>query len=94
MGATKETILGTTLTNKILTTDTVGEIVKTACTDLDNAADLPTAAAEYVGQAYMIKGVHYRCEDKGSGVYEWETYDTSGQNLNYLDASNKPKITV
>ena len=89
---TKEQLLTKSLTAHALDENELISLLTTSCTDLSDPADLPTAAAEYVGQAYMIRGVHYRCEDKGSGVYEWETYDTSGQNLSYADASGKPTL--
>ena len=47
---------------------------------------------EHVDQAYMIKGIHYKCKEVSTGVYEWVTYDTSGQSLHYPDASGKPKL--
>jgi len=89
---TKEQLLTKSLTAHALDENELISLLTTSCTDLSDPADLPTAAAEYVGQAYMIRGVHYRCEDKGSGVYEWESYDTSGQNLSYADASGKPTL--
>lgn len=89
---TKEQLLTKSLTAHALDENELISLLTTSCTDLSDPADLPTAAAEYVGQAYMIRGVHYRCEDKGSGVYEWESYDTSGQSLHYPDASGKPTL--
>lgn len=89
---TKEQLLTKSLVAHALDEDELKSLLNTACTDLDDPSDLPTAAAEYVGQAYMIKGVHYRCEEPSTGVFEWETYDTSGQNLSYADASGKPTL--
>jgi hypothetical protein len=88
----KEEILSKSLIAKTLDEDELKSLLNTACTDLADAADLETAAAEYVEQSYMIKGIHYRCEEISAGVFEWVTYDTSGQNLNYADASNKPTL--
>lgn len=89
---TKEQILSKSLIAKALDEDELQSLLNVSCTDLADAADLKTAAAEYVGQAYMIKGVHYRCEEVSAGVYDWVTYDTSGQSLHYPDASGKPTL--
>ena len=88
----KETILSKSLTSHALDEDELKQLVDNSLTNETDSANLGTATAEKVGQSYMIKGVQYVCEDKGSGVYEWETYDTSGQNLSYADASGKPTI--
>lgn len=89
---TKEQILSKSLIAKSLDEDELQSLLNVSCTDLADAAELKTAAAEYVGQAYMIKGVHYRCEEVSAGVYDWVTYDTSGQSLHYPDASGKPTL--
>ena len=88
----KETILSKSLTSHALDEDELKQLVDNLLSNETDSANLGTATAEKVGQSYMIKGVQYVCEDKGSSVYEWETYDTSGQNLSYADASGKPSI--
>ena len=88
----KENILPKSLTSKALDEDELILLRDTSVTDLADAADLPSPTAANLNQAYFVKGVHYRCEEVSAGVFEWITYDTSGQSLNYQDASNKPKI--
>ena len=88
----KENILSKSLTSKALDEDELILLRDTSVTDLADAADLPSPTAANLNQAYFVKGVHYRCEEVSAGVFEWITYDTSGQSLNYQDASNKPSL--
>ena len=90
--AVKESILQKSLTAHYLDENELIELLKTTPTDLGDAADLPTADAGNVGQAYLIKGIHYRSEEVSAGVYHWTSYNTSGQSLHYPDASGKPTI--
>ena len=88
----KENILSKSLTSKALDEDELILLRDTSVTDLADAADLPSPNLRNLNQAYFVKGVHYRCEEVSTGVFEWVTYDTSGQSLHYPDASGKPTL--
>jgi hypothetical protein len=89
--ALKETLLTKSLTSHALDEDELIQLVNQSVTNLDDSSSLPTAGVEYLGQSYIIKGVHYVCELVET-VPTWVTYDTSGQSLHYPDASGKPTI--
>ena len=88
----KEDILSKSLVSHAVDEEELISLLNRSCTDIDDAADLPTATAANLSQAYLIKGIHYRCEETSTAVYKWVTYDTSGQNLHYPDASGKPTL--
>jgi len=88
----KEAILQKSFTSHVPDENEFKELVKRTVTYIDDAADLPVAAVAYLDQAYNVQGVTYVCKEVSTGVYEWETYDTSGQNLSYADASGKPTL--
>lgn len=88
----KEQLLSKSLTSHALDEDELKELVKRSVTYLSTSADLPTAAIDYLDQAYNVQGVMYVCEEVTTGVYDWVTHDTSGQALHYPDASGKPTL--
>ena len=88
---TKEQLLTKSLTAHALDEDELIQLRNESVTNLDDSASLPTAGVQHLGQSYFIKGIHYVCELVES-VPTWVTYDTSGQNLSYADASGKPTL--
>jgi len=88
----KEAILQKSFTSHMPDENEFKELVKRTVTYIDDAADLPVAAVAYLDQAYNVQGVTYVCKEVSAGVYDWVTYDTSGQSLNYNNASHKPTI--
>lgn len=88
----KEAILQKSFTSHLPDENEFKELVKRSVTYIDDAAGLPVAAVAYLDQAYNVQGVTYVCEEISAGVYDWTTYDTSGQSLDYNNASHKPTI--
>lgn len=89
---TKPEFLSKSFTSKAIDEDELKQFVKSAVTYLDDAADLPTAGADNLGDSYNVVGITTVCEEVSPGIYDWVTYDTSGQSLHYPDASGKPTL--
>ena len=89
--ALKETLLTKSLTSHALDEDELIQLVNQSVTNLDDSSSLPTAGVEYLGQSYIIKGVHYVCELVET-VPTWVTYNSDGTQLSYADMSDKPTI--
>jgi hypothetical protein len=88
----KEAILQKSFTSHLPDENEFKELLKRTVTYIDDAADLPVAAVAYLDQAYNVQGVTFVCEEISAGVYDWVTYNTSGQSLDYNNASHKPTI--
>lgn len=88
----KEELLQKSFIAKAIDEDELKQLVDNSLTNETDAANLDTAAAEYLGQAYMIKGIQYICEEVSAGVFEWTAYNTAGQAIHYPDASGKPTL--
>jgi hypothetical protein len=89
--ALKETLLTKSLTSHALDEDELVQLVNQSVTNLDDSSSLPTAGVEYLGQSYIIKGVHYVCELVET-VPTWVTYNSDGTQLSYADMSDKPTL--
>jgi len=88
----KEQILSKSLVSKALDENELLELLKRSLTYLDDAADLPTPAVEYLDQAYNVAGIATVCKEVEAGVYDWVAKDGVGLNLHYPDASGKPTL--
>lgn len=88
----KEQILQKSIVSKVIDENELNEFLKRSVTFLNDVSELPEAGIEYYEQVYNVAGVIYVCEEVLTSIFEWVTYDTSGQDINYLDAYNKPTI--
>lgn len=89
--ALKETLLTKSLTSHALDEDELISLLNESTTNLDEKTSLPAAATEYLGQSYLIKGIHYVCELVET-VPTWVAYNSDGTQLSYADMSDKPTL--